>query len=269
MTLSIPEISRARSSRVRRFTGVHSHAEHELYYLVRGETKYFIGDEIFQVSEGDFVLIPRGMLHKTDSEDCLTVERLLVRFEDSMLSEESRRWVEALSESKLLYLPPRSRGEAAALLQTMEADAESGDEFGEPLNRLRLQELLGLLCRYREERPDNPTETVRLIRRISDYIRDHYAEDLTLQELGTRFGISRSYLSLRFRQATGMGLSEYITYVRIHNACELLAQPGRSVTEVASACGFNGSNYFAAVFKKAKGVTPYQYAKQIQREKSL
>ena len=266
MTPAIPEISRARSNCSRRFTGIHAHNEHELYYLMQGETKYVIGNEIFQVSQGDFVLIPRGLLHKTDSETCLTVERLLVRFEDGMLSEESRRWVRTLADSKQIYLPPPRREEVVALLKAMEADADGSDEFADPLNRLRLQNLLGLLCRYRQPHPENENETERLLRRIADYVREHYAEDLTLEELGARFGISRCYLSRRFKQATGMGLPEYLTCVRLHNACCLLAQPGRSVAEVAAACGFNGSHYFASVFKKAKGVTPYQYAKQIRRE---
>ena len=51
----------------RKSTGVHFHDEHEIYYLVNGNTKYFIGDKIFQVESGNFVIIPAGVNHKTDS----------------------------------------------------------------------------------------------------------------------------------------------------------------------------------------------------------
>ena len=55
----------------RKITGVHYHDDYELYYMINGKTKFFIGDEIFQIENGNFVIIPPEMYHMTDSEDCL------------------------------------------------------------------------------------------------------------------------------------------------------------------------------------------------------
>jgi two-component system response regulator YesN len=61
---------------------------------------------------------------------------------------------------------------------------------------------------------------------------------------------------------TGMGLSEYINIARVTAAEKLLLSADLPITEVATKCGFNDSNYFARVFKKLKGVTPKKYSMQ-------
>ena len=73
--------------------------------------------------------------------------------------------------------------------------------------------------------------------------------------------MSESCLSRKFKQVSGMGLNEFITSVRIHNAEKLLAGGELSVTRIAELCGYSDSNYFASVFKKIKGTTPVKYAK--------
>ena len=83
-----------------------------------------------------------------------------------------------------------------------------------------------------------------------------------LASLSQRFGVSPSYLSRSFKKLTGVGLNEYINISRITAAEKLLQSGNLSITEVAFSCGFNDSNYFAAVFKRVRGVTPKKYALQ-------
>ena len=59
---------------------------------------------------------------------------------------------------------------------------------------------------------------------------------------------------------TGVGLNDFINISRITAAEKLLVSSNMSITEIASACGFNDSNYFASVFKKFKGITPKRYS---------
>ena len=44
---------------------MHDHSAFELYYLCRGEREYFIGDKFYKIGEGDLVLIPHNLLHRT------------------------------------------------------------------------------------------------------------------------------------------------------------------------------------------------------------
>jgi AraC-like DNA-binding protein len=54
---------------------------------------------------------------------------------------------------------------------------------------------------------------------------------------------------------------QYLNYYRVECACELLSASEKTISEVASACGFNNISYFVRVFGAHKGTTPSTYAK--------
>ncbi len=87
------------------------------------------------------------------------------------------------------------------------------------------------------------------------------ADNLSLEYVADKFNLSRSYLSKKFKTATGFGFKEYIINVRIQNACNLLLETNKSITDIAFECGFNDSNYFGDAFRKAKGISPHKYRK--------
>ena len=105
------------------------------------------------------------------------------------------------------------------------------------------------------------SESEKIVHDISEYVSAHFPEDMSLPTLALRFSVSESHLSRKFKDVSGVGLNEYVTFVRIMNAERLLREGGRSITEVAALCGFNDSNYFSAVFKRIKGVTPLKFSK--------
>ena len=86
-------------------------------------------------------------------------------------------------------------------------------------------------------------------------------ESNSLEYVADKFNLSRSYLSKKFKTATGFGFKEYIINVRIQNACNLLLETNKSITDIAFECGFNDSNYFGDAFRKAKGISPHKYRK--------
>ena len=61
-----------------------------------------------------------------------------------------------------------------------------------------------------------------------------------------------------------MGFKEYISDVRIKNACEMLLNSSKSVTDIAFDCGFYDSNYFGDAFKSIKGMSPNKYRKNAE-----
>ena len=245
----------------RTIAGSHYHNEHELYYLVAGETKYVVGERIFHLKPGDYIFIPRGVLHQTDSEGCMNRERILLSFGDEVFDGGLQPVLQELSEQTLFRIPAGRSYSLQELLQRILQEFQRKERHWPLQMRLLTQQLLTLLCRLHtddipEESPDD-----RLIQAVAAHIRANYGGELTLSRLGKQFGLSESCLSRKFRQISGMGLSEYITTVRIHNAAKLLTEGNCSVSEVASRCGYNDSNYFAAVFKKAKGTTPLKFAR--------
>ncbi len=256
-----PPISYDKVINRRKVSQTHFHYQHELYYLISGETKYFVGDDIFHLHPGDFIFVPREVIHKTDSESCLQNERILLSFEDSVFSSEYRQILEELSRLKLIHISPNKRYQAEELLQKLEKESKRTDGYREHLTKLYILELLTLLCRHKSTQILPETESEKQISAVTEFIRSSYGQELSLSTLSRRFGLSESCLCRKFKSVTGMGLNEYITNVRIHNAAQLLSSGEHTVTEVANRCGYADSNYFASVFKKIKGTTPLKFSR--------
>lgn len=249
----------------RKFTGVHYHDDYELYYLINGKTKYFIADEIFMIESGSFVIIPPGMYHMTDSEDCLHNERILISFKRDIIDDEIIDILDTLCRKRVIYLPAGNREKPEQILARIEDEHINKDENSIFLCSLYTKELIIQLYReYRDYKPKlNASEEV--IHNISRYISVNYNKDLSLKSLSRLFAMSESHLSRKFRATLGMGLNEYITYVRILNAENLLKTTALPITNIAEQCGFNDSNYFSTVFKRVKGITPLKFANKFRK----
>jgi AraC family transcriptional regulator len=95
------------------------------------------------------------------------------------------------------------------------------------------------------------------LRRATEWLEAHLAEDARLADLAAAVGLSERHLCTAFRASTGRPPHRWLLERRVERAKELLAaEPARPVTEVALACGFTSSAHFATVFRKATGQTP-------------
>ena len=99
----------------------------------------------------------------------------------------------------------------------------------------------------------------QLILKIKTYIREHLADSLTLATISRIVNYNEAYISRLFKQTNGMGLSEYISHERINKAKTLLTSTNDSMQSIATATGFDTSQYFSIVFKKTTGVSPSEY----------
>jgi AraC-like DNA-binding protein len=105
---------------------------------------------------------------------------------------------------------------------------------------------------------DEPRCAPALIR-VTDHIKRHLAEPLSLQTLAELAGLSPWRFSIVFRRHMGVPPHRYISLCRIEHARELLQQ-GVSAATVADACGFYDQSHFTRHFKHHCGMTPGQYA---------
>ncbi|MCI6005661.1 MAG: response regulator [Blautia sp.] len=100
-----------------------------------------------------------------------------------------------------------------------------------------------------------------VVQKIVTYIKMHYKEDLSLQNLAERAHFSTSYLSSRIKQRTGMTYSEYLMSLRMEEAVRLLLYTDRKVVDIVKDCGFNDSSYFNRIFRKRYNLSPEKYRK--------
>lgn len=97
------------------------------------------------------------------------------------------------------------------------------------------------------------------VKSARDYVEEHYAEDVSLQEVAEKIGISAGYLSTMFAQNMDCKFVDYLNQVRIERACTYLEQNYLKTYEIAYRVGFRDEKYFSRVFKKVKGISPKEY----------
>ncbi|MDQ0494522.1 response regulator transcription factor [Paenibacillus brasilensis] len=105
--------------------------------------------------------------------------------------------------------------------------------------------------------PNNPT-----IRDIARYLDAHYDEDISLQDMASRFYLSREYISRKFKQEYGVNLSDYLCRIRMDKAKLLLLNDKLRLHHIAGMVGYQDEKYFGKVFKKLEGVTPGEFRKR-------
>jgi len=103
------------------------------------------------------------------------------------------------------------------------------------------------------------SEAQRVVRRAMAYIHEHFAEDISRDDLARYCGVNERYLTRCFRQETGVTPVVYLNRFRIRQAKILLESGCTNVTEVALQVGFSDSSYFGRVFREEVGISPGAY----------
>ena len=91
------------------------------------------------------------------------------------------------------------------------------------------------------------------------YISEHFAEPLTLENTARALGISRIHLSHIFSQQLHINFRQYINTLRIDRACTMLRNPNYSISQIAYQCGYGNQRTFHRAFLAHCGMPPNQY----------
>jgi YesN/AraC family two-component response regulator len=104
-----------------------------------------------------------------------------------------------------------------------------------------------------------------VVRRAVAFIQAHYQEALTRDQLAEHLAISADHLTASFRQEMGVTPIAYLNRYRISRACGLLAETGRSITDIAIAVGFTDHPSFSRLFHREMGRTPHAFRREKQQ----
>lgn len=99
------------------------------------------------------------------------------------------------------------------------------------------------------------------LQNIYTYLKEHFSEDISLEELSKKFYISKYALCRGFRQEYQEGLWDFLKRIRMEHAKLLLTNTDLKIYEIAEKCGFSDANYFSNTYRKYYGHTPFQEKK--------
>lgn len=101
-----------------------------------------------------------------------------------------------------------------------------------------------------------------VVERVKRTILQHSHEDLSLERIAEAEGMSPFYLSRLFKEETGVNYIDFLTACRMEKARALMADPAKSLKQIAFEVGYHDPNYFSRVFKKVTGHSPRDYRRR-------
>ncbi|MCI8405370.1 MAG: AraC family transcriptional regulator [Clostridia bacterium] len=249
----------------------HFHDYYEIYYLLEGKRRYFINHTLYDVTANDIILVNKGDIHLAQSANPpVKYARCLITFSDQFLnnlgSEFDKDFFIKLFDTKKIHITESMQNTFNMLLHKAETKIKQNDIYSQYIAKLNILELLVNIHKFstKNNTPlmDDLTVYEDRIQEVCRYICNYYNKPISLNEMAKIAYMSPTYFSKKFKRVTGFGFNEYLNNVRIKMATSLLMETQSSITEIATFCGYQDSNYFGDVFKKIIGISPNKYRKE-------
>lgn len=242
----------------------HIHSTFEIYCKLKGTTRYLVEDAVYDIDEGDVIIIPPYVPHMAtlfSQPSSSFYEHMLINLSLDT-TEYFRNELEICASKTVIHMPVSRNILFNQLFEIMDEEMKKEDEYSDNAKKAAIELFLLQLARVAKGSETRSSSCCdNLIPDIVKYINAHYADPLSLSSLSKQFSMSECYLSRRFRAVTGTNLSDCIKIIRIENADRLLRSGEHTVTQTAKLCGFKDSNYLSTTFKKIKGITPKEFCR--------
>jgi AraC family transcriptional activator of mtrCDE len=258
--------------------------------VVAGQCEIHLPDRIIRMREGDFLLLPRGQRHEVrvtgDGHDFVPqsepIKTDLGRFitratvvgaapaVDLLCGHYSFRLgagrilLASIADPLHVDLFASSKEDVFHLTALLRSVVES-DEFGVSAMLDALAQVLLVLALKVSSIDGAPGLLNATDPAVTSAIAAVVAEPgakWTAERLAAECHVSRATLVRRFRQYTGSTIAEFVTWVRVMRAADLLRIPGRSVASVSEAVGYSSTSAFSSAFQAAVGSPPGRFARE-------
>ena len=249
---------------------IHWHDEFEIIYVRSGFLTVSISGESYIGKTGDAFVVSPGNLHLMGSQSG-TVDYYTFLFPlkyisfrtDDMLDE---KLLEPLNSGHLMICPRVNDTAKELCEQLIEIYEAKNDESESKITtqvRTKIILLQFILEMWKKgfviENDTSGRNTVE--KEMVSYIQQNFTGKISLREFGEQFHLSEKYISRYFKEHFHITLSQYVTYLRLEHAKQLLQDTDIPVTDVAMQSGYQNVSYFIRSFQKAYAVSPLKYRK--------
>lgn len=246
----------------------HYHPEYELTYIIKGSGYRIVGNSYDYFEAGDLVLLGSNLPHTWSS-----------KLEDDALSE-----AVVIQFSKEFILPFLGLNESITIKNMLENSARGMHfkvnqalvskiiDLTESKGVDRILKLISILDGLSKEdalfiAPNTFHNVVSKksemrINKVCLFIQNNFSEKISLKQIADLIFLTESNFCKFFKKATGKTYSDYLNEIRINEACRLLVQSEKTISQISYECGFETLSYFNRVFLNKKFITPSMYRKE-------
>ncbi len=256
---------------------LHRHEEIEFNFLENVEgCSRFVGDSVEQCGYYDLVIVGGGLDHTWEQGDCASanIHEVTVQFAADIFPKEflAKNYMQSLHS---LFLNAQ-RGVAFSQKTIEKVRPKILDMCSEKKVFYRLLKFMEILydlsvaedCQVLATPSYSNSEInpeSRRVRKVEEYIAEHFRHEIRLQELADLVGMTPSAFSRFFRMRTNKTVSEYIIDMRLGYAFRLLLESSLTIVEICFESGFNNVSNFNRIFKKKKGCSPTEFREKYLR----
>ncbi|MBR3978308.1 MAG: helix-turn-helix transcriptional regulator [Oscillospiraceae bacterium] len=249
-----------------------THEFYELAYVDSGTILCNRNEEITELQQGDFLLIPPLQPHaySTASNQTATLfvicfcgrsEYLSILDEKITLNQDAKHIVsQIIVEAKNAFVFPFEKKLKLLSKPTIGAQQMVCNELEKLLIHLirarvsKNREIVFMMSSMELEHS--------LSNDIYNLLKAHLYDNITLEEISQQTYYSKTFLNGIFKKSIGLPIMKYYTMMKIHEAKRLL-RGNMTVADVAAQLSFESSTYFTKVFKKYVHMTPTEYKKTL------
>ena len=240
------------------FRDKHWHRSIEIFMVFEGHLKFYLNDLEQKLNPGEFVLVNSNEIHAIDSPEpnkTVVIQIPLKTFSDYFTGEQYIRFTH---ESK------KQDVQVVDLIREMFAaygKKETGYDMRVKSGYYMLLYLLVSVYRELDVKDELLKQNRKLnkLTPITNYMKEHYQEELSLEALAEVFGYTPAYISRMFQKYAGINYKDYLQGVRVEYAFAELNRAEHTVSEVAFHHGFPSSRAFSKAFQKKYGMLPSAY----------
>lgn len=243
----------------------HRHAEIEINYCLEGSCQLIVDKCLYTLKKGEFIFVNSMMSHgvpESAFNDCTT---LTIEVGPILLG----GYFEALAgrfPQKTVF-DSNDNPELVSLFEEMAELTTKPKEFSELTVRGDIFKLCAtimeeMVMENEETHTAKALKSVANIEKALELIHTNYMEQLSVEEVSTYCGYSKSNFCKIFKNITGRTFHAMLNEQRVRIACNLLKETDQPVEKIATQIGFLDAKSFCRVFKNCVGVTPGQVRKR-------
>lgn len=241
--------------------GIYSnwHDNTEFLCCISGNGVVHSDNEVLPMKQGDTIVINPRCLHYITSESSVVYRCLII--DNSFFSENG------FDISVIRFISRFNDSGACKLMQEI-CDAFDGASSAFRIAQIRLAVLNYILymCKAflkQDARTGGGSisKSHEAILKAVEFIDKNYEKHLSIDQIASVAGFSKYHFSRLFKNYTGFTVVEHINGRRCENAKVMLENETKSISQIASECGFESCSYFAKSFERLYGVLPSIYRK--------
>lgn len=248
---------------------IHCHNSYEVYYFVSGDVSYLVEGRHYTPTPHSILMISPNIVHGVKARPLLAYERYTLHFSAEVIPVENRfallaPFHQSSSQSDIYYQDVRDF-KLQNYFENLLMCNDMPQTMRNMATTLAVQSLLSqILYMSKQTKSLTPAQnSSQAVTKIIRYINSNLSEKITLDDISSRFFISKHHLNKVFRKATGTTLLQYVNHKKIATANHYMMQ-GESATRASLKVGFNDYSAFYRSYKNIFGHAPTHNNKTTQ-----